>query len=346
MSFIVKSYGDGSLGDVSEITSSVNSYAAVTAITANSITIDAATKITGTADFTVGAKILIHVSATTGSTSALKIYLGKWCVATVTAVSGNVLTLDEDPPENVTNVGGSSIFIAARTIENFSPKMIAKYRLSDSTKGQGLCRCYIASATKLRNDEGLYSYDVISDPLRLSREMNIKNFGNGSFGDGTDLTTQLNNYATITAVDGKNVTYKDRTTAGLVQIQQGALVMIHFNHKSSSNVTDAGRFILANVLADNGTPRKSFQFRSSIISRSRKRTVPRPLSTAHKAGFSPLSSRIPAHLQTENFKSKKKAAVKLTVAKVLRLSATLRTAISSRLVKGTAPFSCSLKTSL
>ena len=399
MALIVKSYGNGSLGDVSTVTSTVNSCAAVSAITENSITIDAASKITGTADFTVNAKILLHVSATTGSTTALKTYLGNWLVATVTAVNGNTFTLDdaptkiipadsfakyyvqvvafaqyknltlstgttivptvyseiyhrggiaavmcsdtlkfagghisladrgipttnkalrpelkqeaanldtenysglenycadycplnvgdgaafifakklvgdensrignvstfgvqfyrgstnsvtfnEDPPASVTNIGGSSIFLAAGTIENFSPKMIAKYRSSASTAGQGLCRCYIASATKLRNDEGLYSYDVISDPARLSREMNIKNFGNGSLGDQSNLTTQLNNYATITAINGKQITIKDVTTAGLAQIQAGALVMIHFNHKNSSNVEHSGRFILANV---------------------------------------------------------------------------------------------------
>lgn len=404
MALIVKSYGNGSLGDVSTITATVNSCAAVSAISKTSITLDATSKVTGTATFDKGAKVLIHVSATTGTTTALKTYLGNWLVATVTAVNGNVLTIDEDPtkiipadsfakyyvqvvafaqyrsltlgsgvtivptvyseiyhrggiaaimcsdtltfnggnisladrgipttnkalrpelkqetngeddidnysamenycadycplnvgdgaafifakklignansrignvstygvqfyrgqkhsvtynedpPANVTGTGGSSIFIAAKTITNFSPKMIAKYRSSASTAGQGLCRCYIASDTKLRNDEGLYSYDVISDPARLSREMNIKNFGNGSLGDVTDSTTvkqQLNNYATITAINGKQVTIKDVTTEGLAQIQQGALVMIHFNHKGSTNITDAGRFILANVV--------------------------------------------------------------------------------------------------
>ncbi len=77
--------------------------------------------------------------------------------------------------------------------------MIAKYRNSSLTAGQGFCRCYIASETKLRNDEGLYAYDCISTPSRIKR-MNIKNFGNGSFGDVAGTNIQLNNYATITAV--------------------------------------------------------------------------------------------------------------------------------------------------
>ena len=130
--------------------------------------------------------------------------------------------------------------------------MIAKYRNSASPAGQGICRCYIASETKLRNDEGLYAYDCISNPARI-KTMNIKNFGNGSFGDVAGTNIQLNNYATITAVNGRKVTYKSQTTAGLAQIGAGALVMIHFNHKGSTNVVDSGRFILANVLGDNGS---------------------------------------------------------------------------------------------
>ena len=395
------SYGNGSLGNVSEVTSTINSYAKVTAVNSTSITIDTANKLDGGVGFSVGEKILLHVSA---SVSGDKVFLGNYLLANITAVNGDILTLDEDPtacitsdnlakyyvqaisvaqyqnltlgegttitppiystmnyyggivalmcsdtltfdgghisladkgippaskslrpethndvasdtetysgwensdtrihfmlnsgdgaafivakkmichedsrignvatygcqffrgasnsvtydetkPENVTNVGGSTIFIAAETIENFGHKMLAKYRASGSTKGQGICRCYIASETKLRNDEGLYAYDCISNPARISK-MNIKNFGNGSFGDGTDITTQLNNYATITAVDGMKISYKSKTTTGLAQITSGALVMIHFNHKDSNNVTDAGRFILANVLADNGT---------------------------------------------------------------------------------------------
>ncbi|MBR1805799.1 MAG: hypothetical protein IJ774_05345, partial [Selenomonadaceae bacterium] len=83
MAFVVKDYGSGALGDVTEISSTVNSYARVTAINATSVTIDTATQVTGTATFTAGAKILLHVSATTSS--SYKTYLGNWLLANVTA---------------------------------------------------------------------------------------------------------------------------------------------------------------------------------------------------------------------------------------------------------------------
>lgn len=404
MAFILKNYGDGSLGNVTAVTATINSYAAVTAITTNSITINTSTQITGTAKFVVGAKVLIHVSATKSSRN----YLGHWLLANITAVSGSKLTIDENPttkllpsadlakyyvqaiavaqyknltvssgttitppvysvtsyhggivalmcsekltfngghisladrgipvanktlrprfsyeteagsdtesysgwentmnqyafalnagdgaafivaktfvgnsnsrignvstygaqfyrghknsvtygdtaPTNITHIGGSSILIAAETISSFYTKMIAKYRNSSSTAGQGHCRCYIASETKLRNDEGLYSYDIISNPSRLSSKMNIRNFGDGSASDIKDIKTQVNNYATITAISGTKVTYKNKTTEGLSPIAAGALVMIHFNHKSATYTVDSGRFILAKVLSDTGS---------------------------------------------------------------------------------------------
>lgn len=166
--------------------------------------------------------------------------------------SSTSVTYNENAPSNATNVGGSSIFIAAETITNFTPRMIAKYRTSTAASGSGLCRCYIASETKLRNDEGLYAYDCISKPGRV-REMNIKNFGDGSFGDLNNVTGQMNNYATVTAINGNKVSYKGQTTAGLAQIAAGALVMVHWSHKNSTTVADSGRFYLAKVLSDNGS---------------------------------------------------------------------------------------------
>ncbi|MBR1805853.1 MAG: hypothetical protein IJ774_05615 [Selenomonadaceae bacterium] len=402
MAFVIKSYGSGALGDVTEVTETVNSYARVTAISATTITINPTTQIDGTATFTAGAKVLVHVSASTGT--SYKTYLGGYLLTTIVSVSGSTLTIADDftavlptsefehyyvqaiavgeyqnltlntgtsitppvysassfvggivaimctdtlkfnggninlndrgipvasktlrpttnndpakdvdaysgwensdthihfmlnagdgaafiiakkmechedsrigniakygvqfyrgssdsvtyyesAPSGVTNVGGSTILIAADTIENFTPKIIAKYRTSSSTAGQGICRCYIASETKLRNDEGLYAYDCISNPSRI-KKINFRGFGNGSVGDATNITTQLNNYATITAINGHKITYTAQTTAGLAQIQAGALVMIHFNQKGNTNVEHAGRFVLANVLADNGT---------------------------------------------------------------------------------------------
>ncbi len=405
MAFVVKDYGSGKLGNVTSVSTTVNSYARVTAATATTVTINTTTQITGDATFTAGAKVLLHVAATTSS--SYKTYLGCYLLTTITNVAENVLTVEdnftkvlpssefsryyvqaiavaeyrnltlnsgniitppvfsassyiggvvaimcsgtltfngghislsdrgipvasktlrpttnndvikdtenyagwensdthihfmlnagdgaafivaksmvcngtasrignvstygvqfyrgdsatsvtynESAPSNVTNVGGSTILIAAETITNFTPRLIAKYRSSTLAAGQGICRCYIASETKLRNDEGLYAYDCISNPRRLVQKINFRGFGNGSAGDVTNYTGQLNNYATITAISGRKITYKNQTTAGLAQIAAGALVMIHWNHKNGTTVADAGRFILANVLSNNGS---------------------------------------------------------------------------------------------
>lgn len=156
-------------------------------------------------------------------------------------------------PANITNVGGSSILIAAETLSNFTPKILSKYR--SGTAGQGICRCYIATNSALTNDEGLYSYDILNNPARVMKNFNIRNFGGGWLGDLTDSTVQLNNYARITAIaDGrKKLSYTGKTSTGLAQINNGALVMIHCNHKDSKNVQQSGRFILANVISDTGT---------------------------------------------------------------------------------------------
>lgn len=156
-------------------------------------------------------------------------------------------------PTNATNVGGSTILIASESISGFNPAIIAKYRDKTATAGQGICRCYIATNTSLRNDEGLYAYDCICTTNRVTTKLNVKDFGNGSFSTGTDITTQFNSYATVTAIEGAKVSYKDKTTNGIADIQPGALVMIHANHKNANNTAYSGRFFLAKVLEDDGT---------------------------------------------------------------------------------------------
>lgn len=158
-------------------------------------------------------------------------------------------------PSNVTNIGGSTLLIAAESFTDFNVKMFAKYRSSTLGAGQGLCRCYIATNDKLRNDEGLYAYDVISDPQRVMKNFNVKDFGDGNLSDLSGITSQLNNYARVTAIsnDRKKLTYTGKTSAGLAQITAGALVMVHQNHKNSTDVEHSGRFIVAKVLADSGS---------------------------------------------------------------------------------------------
>ena len=152
-----------------------------------------------------------------------------------------------------TNIGGSTILIAAGSIENFSPNIIAKYRDNTADAGKGLAACYIASNTLLRNDEGLYAYDCISTPTRITTDCNVKSFGDGSFGTST-ITTQMNNYAKVTDIDSTRqvLTLSGKTTKGAASFALGALVMVHFQHKSDSALTDTGRFILAKIIGVSG----------------------------------------------------------------------------------------------
>lgn len=156
-------------------------------------------------------------------------------------------------PANVTNVGGSSILIAAENIYNFNAKMIAKYRNApkkESEIGKGLCRCYIASNTPLRNDEGLYSYDVLHMPSRLDK-INVKDFGNGNFGDIVNPTKPINNYARVTAINqgGCRLTLSDETVNGLTPIDAGTLILIQVIQKGNLYVQNAGDIALAKIMS-------------------------------------------------------------------------------------------------
>lgn len=141
--------------------------------------------------------------------------------------------------------GGSSILIAAESVENFQPAMIAK---EPSTAGKGRARCYIATESNLPCDEGLYAYDRISDSTRMSRVFKIRSFGDGSDGNRTDYTSQLNNYARIVEMDStrKVFTIDSKTTTGLAKFKAGALVMIHIGAKNYYALQ--GRFNLAKIL--------------------------------------------------------------------------------------------------
>ena len=148
-------------------------------------------------------------------------------------------------------IGGSTIALVCGDMTGFDTSIISKTKGS----GQGLGRCYIASNTKLRNDEGLYAYDVMSDPSRLMRTLNIKNYGDGSLGDVTNPTAPLNNYAKVTAIstDGKTITYTAKTATGLAPIAVGSLVMFHVSkHTDSTDMSLLAKFILAKVLSDDG----------------------------------------------------------------------------------------------
>ena len=152
-------------------------------------------------------------------------------------------------PSNITNIGGSTILIAAETIEHFTPKLIAKYRDANEPAGKGLCRCYIASETKLRNDEGLYAYDVLSDLKRLQR-LGVKDFGDGSFGDCVNPSAPLNNYMEVISATngGHTLRILRQTVQGLAQVKEGALVIVQAVQKFPRNCFDAGKFTVARVI--------------------------------------------------------------------------------------------------
>lgn len=163
-----------------------------------------------------------------------------------------------DNADGEINRGGSSILIAAETITDFNVKMIAKYRVQSGDPDSacaGLGRCYIATESYLPCDEGLYAYDRISNPSRLSENFNIKDFGDGSDGTKTNLTTQYNNYAAITEMnEDRNIfTIANKTTAGLAKFKVGALVMIHGANVSSSYYKCGGRFYLTKIIGIKST---------------------------------------------------------------------------------------------
>lgn len=155
-------------------------------------------------------------------------------------------------PSNCTNIGGSTILVAANTIENFTPKMIAKYRDVERVAGRGLCRCLIVSDTKLPNDEGLYSYDVLQDDMRVMR-LGVKDFGDGSFGDVANARMCFNNYARVVNIKdgGRKIRYSDKTFTGLAPLGAGSLILAQVIQKRK--FTETGRISIARVISDNGT---------------------------------------------------------------------------------------------
>jgi len=149
-------------------------------------------------------------------------------------------------PTGATNIGGSSILIAAQIINDFTPEIIAKYRSMTREAGKGLARCYIATESRLPNDEGLYAYDIISTPERLSKETLIDGFGSGALGTANKVTAQQNNYAKVSKIskDGKTFTLTNITTEGIATFTRDGLVMIHASFKSSL-YSHVGRFFIS-----------------------------------------------------------------------------------------------------
>ena len=143
--------------------------------------------------------------------------------------------------------GGCSIMLAARTIENWTPSIIAKY--NSTSGGRGLARCYIATETTLPTDEALYAYDRISTPERLSKQCGIKDFGTGDRGDCINKNNRFNGFCEVIAVSKsrKILTVGESDKMSYYPFKVGGLVMVHLN--MGRNIEYAGRFSLARIAA-------------------------------------------------------------------------------------------------
>lgn len=109
-------YGDGNLGDVVISDGSynkINSFARITAINGNIITIDAENAFVGDFEhFTAGNEVLIHVSATNATDTAM---LGAFMTCKIELVDRNILTLDKP----VFDIDLERYYVQAVTIANF-----------------------------------------------------------------------------------------------------------------------------------------------------------------------------------------------------------------------------------
>ena len=163
--------------------------------------------------------------------------------------SGNSVTYNESAPAG-TIQGGSNILIAADTIQGFHPYAISKYS-STASNSRGLARCYIASETPLRNDEGLYAFDCIQRPNRVVTDMNIHNYGSGRDGTLTNPGIPLNNYTTINSAVTENgitkIQFSNMTSNGLTKFQEGRKVLFHVTKQRTNLYDKLGRFIMATI---------------------------------------------------------------------------------------------------
>lgn len=158
-------------------------------------------------------------------------------------------------PTEYTNLGGSSILIAAKNINNFTPAVISKYRSKTLEAGKGLARAYIATESTLPQDEGLYASDFLNVPERLTTHTLIDGFGSGAMGIAKGPLVQQNNYARVAAMssDGKTFKLTHITTEGIAQFERNTLVMVHAAFKAKNTYVNVGRFFLATIVGVSNT---------------------------------------------------------------------------------------------
>lgn len=152
--------------------------------------------------------------------------------------------------------GGSTILGIFNNMlgSEFNPSIIAKFRVTGTRGWQGYGRCCLVSNSILPNDEGLYAYDTFTDSTRVYRNLNVRSFGSGELGNSAAPSNSFNNYAHVTGIssDGRQFTYNNKTTDGVVKFAQGALVMFHVSEKKGNNVDHLGQFVLGHIVSDNG----------------------------------------------------------------------------------------------
>lgn len=144
--------------------------------------------------------------------------------------------------------GGATICLVAETISNFAPTLIAK---SNGT-GAGYGACYIATETALQSDEYLFSQDCISNENRLA-SLGIKSFGSGILGDVTNPTLQLNSYAAVTAISGKQITIGTPSLGGYGGFDQGTDIIVHVSASKSGATAAFGKFYKTKILSVSGS---------------------------------------------------------------------------------------------
>jgi hypothetical protein len=152
----IKNFGSGMLGDVSNPTGQVNSYAAVSAISGQQVTISTAS-VGFCGGFDVNAYVMIHVSAkkTTGDNAQF----GKFYIAQILAVNGSVLTLDIASPFTISL---SDYYVQAITIPNFKNLTISSaysnaLAWDDTKKYGGICALATSETFDLSNGQVLMS---------------------------------------------------------------------------------------------------------------------------------------------------------------------------------------------
>ncbi len=131
-------------------------------------------------------------------------------------------------PDDITNLGGSSILIAAENFHNFEPDLISKYRTKTDSladDGQGLARAYIAQLQPLKDDK-LFAGDFLSVESRISNDFNLFSFGNGENGSVTNPTFQLNNSAVILSSENSTHFIDSASRRGLANFSQDSLILL------------------------------------------------------------------------------------------------------------------------